>query len=414
MGLGRRHARQHETAGFQKNALDSTVFWEYKPQQQVMTVDGFSGIVTAVYDGPYPGTEEYEVTLDSGLGGGFYTASQLSPLAGTTASHDHEATGLHLASDDYEELHDILHDRPPIERMTFSAARGDTPFDFQHEEVDTGGTKFPRRVDMTAHHPETGEEAGRARYYPPKRKGGPISIDEVKGHVPGAASALLNEIEERHPGSSTKFLWEVKRNNNNPDVTGHAHEHAGQPTDWDTHYPNVASTIHRGLALKVPSHSARVVNSSGNTKDEHLAEIHSAMPEGPNVGTHWTEDERRSPRARIWRRASPTCTEVVSSPTATRIPRRTRSRCVEVATSRSPASPGGRTLHIQTRMRAVGCTTPTTSRSTTRPRWKTSRTRARRRQSPRSHRAPTAAPTRCRSPATPAGRSKPSARSAAA
>lgn len=289
MGLGRRHARQHETAGFQKNAMDSTVFWEYKPQQQVMTVDGFPGVVTAVYDGPVPGYEEYQVTLDNGLGGGSYTASQLSPLGGTTASHDHEATGLHLASDDYEELHDILRERPPIERMTFSAARSD--FDFQHEETDTGGSKFPRRVDMTARHPETGEEAGNARYFPPKRKGGPISIDEVQGHKPGAASALLDEIEHRHPGSSTKFLWEVKRNNNNPDVTGHAYERAGNPSDWDTHYPNVAETIHRGIALKLPSYSARVVNSAGNSKEDHLAEIHSAMPEGPNVGTHWTEDE---------------------------------------------------------------------------------------------------------------------------
>lgn len=289
MGLGRRHARQHETAGFQKNAMDSTVFWEYKPQQQVMTVDGFPGVVTAVYDGPVPGYEEYQVTLDNGLGGGSYTASQLSSLAGTTASHDHEATGLHLASDDYPEMGSILFERPPIERMTFSAARSD--FDFQHEETDTGGSKFPRRVDMTAHHPETGEEAGKARYFPPKRKGGPISIDEVQGHEPGAASALLDEIEHRHPGSSTKFLWEVKRNNNNPDVTGHAHERAGNPSDWDTHYPNVADTIHRGIALKLPSYSARVVNSAGNSKEDHLAEIHSAMPEGPNVGTHWTEDE---------------------------------------------------------------------------------------------------------------------------
>lgn len=291
MGLGRRNARQHETVGFQKNALDTSTFWEFKPQQQVMTVDGVPGVVTAVLDGPYPGTEEYEVTLDNGLGGGSYTASQLSPLGGTTAAHEHEATGLHLASDDYPEMGSILYDRPPIERMTFNAVRGDTPFDFQHVETDTGGTKFPRRVDLTAHHPETGEEVGSARYFPPKRKGGPISIDDVRTKAPGAGSALLNEIENRHPGSTTKFLHEVKRNNNNPDVTGHAHERAGNPSDWDTHYPNVADTIHRGIALKLPSYSARVLNSAGNSKEDHLAEIHSAMPEGPNVGTHWTEDE---------------------------------------------------------------------------------------------------------------------------
>lgn len=177
----------------------------------------------------------------------------------------------------------------PSDRFFTHLAQNSPGFEFRHEETDTGGTKFPRRVDMTAHHPETGGEAGSARYYPPKRKGGVISVEEVRGHAPGAASALLNEIESRHPGSSTKFLYEVKRNNNNPDVTGHAHENAGKPSDWDTHYPNISPTIYRGMSVRLPDRSARVVNSA-SPKENHLTELHDALSQS-SLGTHWTEDE---------------------------------------------------------------------------------------------------------------------------
>ena len=186
--------------------------------------------------------------------------------------------------------HDRDHGAPGSNGMHRTAAEG--AFDFQHDEQNTGGTKFPTRIDLSAHHPETGEELGHARYYPPKRRNAPLHIDEVDGHAPGAASALLNEIEARHPGSPTKFLHEVRRNNNNPDVTGHAHEHAGQPTDWDTHYPGLADTVHRGLVVRLPRASARVVNSADATKEDHLAELHAALPPGPSLGMHWTENDR--------------------------------------------------------------------------------------------------------------------------
>jgi 8-oxo-dGTP pyrophosphatase MutT (NUDIX family) len=175
--------------------------------------------------------------------------------------------------------------------MGFNFRAAAESFGFKHEETDTGGTKFPRRVDTTVHHPETGEQVGSARYFPPKRRGGPIHIDDVKTSHPGAGSAVLNEIESRHPGSSMKFLHEVKRNNNNPDKTGHAHERAGAASDWDTHYPNLASTVHRGFSLRLPSHDAKTVNSSANSVDEHLSVLHSAIPQGPAIGTHWTENE---------------------------------------------------------------------------------------------------------------------------
>lgn len=129
MGLGHRSARQHETQAIHKNAVDASVFADFRENDRVMTVDGYPGIVASVNDGPYPGTESYDVVLDGGLGGGEYTAGQLSPINGTTASHEHEAVGQHMAHDDYPELGSILYDRPPIERIERYATRGDAaPF----------------------------------------------------------------------------------------------------------------------------------------------------------------------------------------------------------------------------------------------------------------------------------------------
>lgn len=104
---GRLQRAKHDTIGVQKTGgVDPSVFWDFAPEQRVMTVDGIMGTVTAVLDGPYPGTEEYQVVLDHGMGGGSYTASQLREAGAVTASEHH------LASDDYEELGTILFDRP--------------------------------------------------------------------------------------------------------------------------------------------------------------------------------------------------------------------------------------------------------------------------------------------------------------
>lgn len=113
MGLGSRTAGQHDTIGVQKNAVVAEEFHDFAVNQAVLTVDGYPGRVTAVLDGPHPGTEAYEVTLDGGLGGGLYTTGQLSPLVGTTAVVEHTGEA-HLASDDYLELADILVSRPDI------------------------------------------------------------------------------------------------------------------------------------------------------------------------------------------------------------------------------------------------------------------------------------------------------------
>jgi rubredoxin len=129
----RRTSRRHE-AGISQEESES--YWAFRPGQHVMTVDGIPGTVTEVQDGPYPGTEQYLVTLDNGLGGGEYDASDLSDLgAGTTASTyedakqrfadnvmdeynrlSAEAVGEEpvTAASDYPELAEILHTRPPL------------------------------------------------------------------------------------------------------------------------------------------------------------------------------------------------------------------------------------------------------------------------------------------------------------
>lgn len=111
----------HQTLGVQRLAVHSEDYWEYKPEQRVQTSDGLPGTVKAVLDGPYPGSEEYQVELDKGMGGGAYTASQLRPAAATTAAMEQTAAA------DYPELSQILVERPDPAGMMVYAAKAD-PF----------------------------------------------------------------------------------------------------------------------------------------------------------------------------------------------------------------------------------------------------------------------------------------------
>lgn len=111
---GRQERAKHETVGVQKTGgVDPTLWYDFVPEQRVMTIDGIAGIVTAVLDGPYPGYEEYQVVLDNGMGGGAYTASQLREADRVTAV-DH-----HIASDDYPEMGSILFERPDPAKKVF-------------------------------------------------------------------------------------------------------------------------------------------------------------------------------------------------------------------------------------------------------------------------------------------------------
>lgn len=109
----RRQGRLHQTVAAQQ----SEIYWDYQPGQRVMTIDG-PGRVIAASDGPFPGSEEYEIQLEGGLGGGTYGPSQI------TAATSVEAVEHHTADQDYPELGTILYDRPDPATVRHTAELG--------------------------------------------------------------------------------------------------------------------------------------------------------------------------------------------------------------------------------------------------------------------------------------------------
>lgn len=107
--------RKHDTEGVRKHAVDTSLWWEFKPGQRVRTNEGLLGTVTAVEDGPFAGNEHYLVELDGGMGGGEYSSSELMATTERTASK--QSAELHVASDDYPVLSDILEKRLPLENV---------------------------------------------------------------------------------------------------------------------------------------------------------------------------------------------------------------------------------------------------------------------------------------------------------
>jgi hypothetical protein len=108
-------------------AHDAALDTDFHQGQRVVTIDGYAGRIVFVSNSFSPGVTEYQVTLDNGMGGGTYIGSQLRAVpdsyrapagpvshlpAGVTAVLEAEAGEIHLASDDYPEMGQILHDRP--------------------------------------------------------------------------------------------------------------------------------------------------------------------------------------------------------------------------------------------------------------------------------------------------------------
>lgn len=147
--MERKIVRHAVGAAGHEAALDA----EFHVGQRVVTIDGVAGRIQFVTGSFSPGVAEYQVVLDNGMGGGTYTASQLRAVpdsyrapsgphnylpAGVTAGYVTEdqarqrwldspearagmsadevlraqAGEIHLASDDYPEMGQILHDRP--------------------------------------------------------------------------------------------------------------------------------------------------------------------------------------------------------------------------------------------------------------------------------------------------------------
>lgn len=138
-----------------RQAVTTSDWWEYQPGERVQTVDGYPGVVDAVEDGPAAGMEVYLVTLDSGLGGGQYSPGMLEKMPSAR-----QASGVHLASEDYPELGDILDERPDPGKMTFTAALSEERQDADAEDHDEpdgddqphscsycGGTQFKDQTD---------------------------------------------------------------------------------------------------------------------------------------------------------------------------------------------------------------------------------------------------------------------------
>lgn len=116
--------------------MDPDLHRDFAVGDRVQTVDGVPGTVQSIEDGPIGGAEVYEVVLDGGMGGGDYSASQLTPIASlrpssarvastTTDEDDEDADGYtaRLASDWYPELAEILHARPPLAHSSVVASR---------------------------------------------------------------------------------------------------------------------------------------------------------------------------------------------------------------------------------------------------------------------------------------------------
>lgn len=179
----------------------------------------------------------------------------------------------------------------------FTAAQS-APYDFSHESIQNGGIKYPTKDILRAHHPETGEQVGELHYYPPKRKGGPVTVDDPAFGIldhdrrRGAGSALLDEMERRHPGS--RVVWMSKLNDKNKPKPGdpgfNANRDYGLPTDWDAHYPKLPGSIHRGIGISLDPGEAKKINSPGTPAAEQAKLLYRHVEGNGSIGMHWSAD----------------------------------------------------------------------------------------------------------------------------
>lgn len=246
-----REARRHETVAAMRaeSGVRTEDYWAYRPQQRVMTCDGYPGRVQAVYDGF--ADQEYHVELDNGMGGGIYTEGQLQPLPS-------EASNEHTADKDYPELGTILEDRPdPAKIYTYAAKLANMPGQTELFHV-------PEHMRVAPPHtePEPDEDENKPYCGDCGEEHG-----EDEGHRECAACG------ERHQDIESKD------------------DHERAYTDWDEHYPRLGDTIHRGMEINLHSndHADLHNKSIPASRRAHLLADHLARGQG--LGMHWTQDE---------------------------------------------------------------------------------------------------------------------------
>jgi GNAT superfamily N-acetyltransferase len=170
-----------------------------------------------------------------------------------------------------------------------AATRAD--FQFEHEDTDIRGIKHGYKNHLRAIHPETGEHAGTLTYFAPTRKGAPVIVDDLTTSHPGAGSALMDEVESRHPGSRIQHGVDKPMSKGKPHYD---HSDYGKATDWSAHYPNLPEQVHRGLNVRLEGSDARAVTRGEGSAADHAQILHSALRDGGPLGMHWSSDEETS------------------------------------------------------------------------------------------------------------------------
>lgn len=257
--------------------MDPFLYHDFAVGDRVQTVDGVSGTVQSVSDGPIGGAESYEVLLDGGVGGGDYSASQLTRIASLRASSSRVAstpadddedgaegyTG-RLASDWYPELDEILHERPPLAHSTVLASRrtakwvvtdedGEVVFgpvtdsreakDFAAEIIETDGTAEVRQWS------DGGEFTGwangsDAQVDTSHLSSTPVRIRSRSGFVDRVMDPLMRAVDERFPDQA----W-------NPEGNKSVADWCRFRRDERCYYPKEldhAATAREGYAVWIP------------------------------------------------------------------------------------------------------------------------------------------------------------------
>lgn len=183
--------------------------------------------------------------------------------------------------------------------LEYFTASAKPTFSFSHEEQHTGGTKYPSKVVLRAHHPDTGEVQGELKYFPPRRKGGIATVDgfgfRSGGPARGAHSALMDEMEARHPGSRVVHMDDInEKNKPKPgDPNFNAARDYGLPTDWDHHYPQLPGDIHRGMGVRLESWQANKIHSTEHSAADQAQVLREAVRDGGPGGMHWSADPKK-------------------------------------------------------------------------------------------------------------------------